>query len=73
MTEQHRKLTVFGATLVCQIIVNTPRLANLKRKREYSIDMRKASIRNHRVGLQQAGILVDYLFRGHKSAVKMNI
>jgi hypothetical protein len=49
--EQHRKLNVFAATPVPQIIVNTPHLVNLKRKREYSIDMRKASIRNHRVGL----------------------
>lgn len=70
---EYLKLGVIDATPVRQIEINSHHITNLKRNGEYSINVCNATIRNHRQRLEEAGVFVDYLFRGHKTGLKMHI
>lgn len=70
---EYMKLGVNEATPVRQIEINSHHITNLKRNGEFSINVCNATIRNHRLRLEEAGVFVDYLFRGHKTGLKMHI
>lgn len=70
---EYLKLGIIDATPVRQMEINAHHITNLKRNGEYSIDVCNATIRNHRQRLEEAGVFVDYLFRGHKTGLKMHI
>ncbi len=72
-TNMYRQLGITEAMPVCQLELNTHHLANLKRKGEFSLDMCKKTLRNYKNRFEEAGIFVDYLFRGNKLSVKMHI
>jgi hypothetical protein len=70
---EYEKLGVNELSPVRQMDVNAQRIYNLKRNGVSSIDVCKATIRNHRAILEEAGVLVDYLYKGHKTGVKQHI
>ena len=72
-SSEYLKLGIIDATPVRQMEINAHHITNLKRNGEYSIDVCNATIRNHRQRLEEAGVFVDYLFRGHKTGLKMHI
>ncbi|MBB1194835.1 hypothetical protein DNC80_14285 [Flavobacterium sp. SOK18b] len=72
-SSEYLKLGIIDATPVRQMEINSHHITNLKRNGEYSINVCNATIRNHRQRLEEAGVFVDYLFRGHKTGLKMHI
>lgn len=72
-TNEYVKLGVSQPTPVKQMNINAWHIASIKRNEIFAVDVCTATIRNHRERLEEAGILVDYMFRGHKSGLKMNI
>lgn len=70
---EYEKLGVNELSPVRQMDTNAQRIYNLKRNGVSSIDVCKATIRNHRAILEEAGVLVDYLYQGHKIGVKQQI
>ncbi|MFN3753326.1 hypothetical protein [Flavobacterium sp.] len=72
-TNEYMKLGVSEPTPVKQMNINAWHIASIKRNEIFAVDVCTATIRNHRERLEEAGILVDYMFRGHKSGLKMNI
>lgn len=70
---EYEKLGVNELSPVRQMDTNAQRIYNLKRNGVSSIDVCKATIRNHRAILEEAGVLVDYLYQGHKTGVKQQI
>ena len=72
-SNEYLKLGIIDATPVRQMEVNPHHLTNLKRNEVQSINVCNATIRNHRKRLEEAGVFVDYLFRGHKTGLKMHI
>lgn len=72
-SDEYLKLGITNATPVRQMEINAHHITHLKRNGEYSIDVCNATIRNHRERLEEAGVFVDYLFRGHKTGLKMHI
>lgn len=72
-TNEYIKVSIQIPKPLRQISINSWKIANFKRNDILAIDVCNATIRNHRSRLEESGILLDYLFRGHKAAVKMNI
>ncbi|WNM19256.1 hypothetical protein [Flavobacterium capsici] len=72
-SNEYMKLGVKEATPLKQLAINSWQVATMKRNEIQAIDVCKATIRNHRSRLEEAGILVEYTFRGNKSAVKMTV
>ena len=72
-TTEYIKLGVSNVSPVKQMNINAWHIASIKRNEIQAVDVCTATIRNHRERLEEAGILVDYMFRGHKSGLKMNI
>lgn len=70
---EYLKLGITEASPVRQMEINAHHVTHLKRNGEYSIDVCNATVRNHRERLEEAGVFVDYLFRGHKTGLKMHI
>ena len=72
-SNEYIKLGVSSPTPVKQMNINAWHIKSIKRNDICAVDVCTATVRNHRERLEEAGILVDYLFRGHKSGLKMNI
>lgn len=72
-TTEYIKLGTNEPTSLQKIRINSWQVATMKRNDIQAIDVCKATIRNHRERLEEAGILVDYLFRGNKKALQFNI
>lgn len=72
-TTEYIKLGVNEPTPLQNIQINSWKIATMKRNDIQAIDVCKATIRNHRERLEEAGILVNYLFRGNKKALQFNI
>lgn len=72
-TAEYRKLSIVTESPLRAFEINSHHITNLKRNGEYSINVCNATIRNHRERLEEAGVFVDYQFRGHKKGLKMNI
>lgn len=72
-TAEYRKLSIVTESPVRAFEINSHHVTNLKRNGEFSINVCNATIRNHRKRLEEAGVFVDYQFRGHKKGLKMNI
>ncbi|SDZ91363.1 hypothetical protein SAMN05443667_101269 [Flavobacterium gillisiae] len=72
-SNEYLKLGVTETSPVRQMEVNAHHITNLKRNEVHSINVCRATIRNHRKRLEEAGVFVDYLFRGHKTGLKMHV
>lgn len=72
-TTEYIKLGVNEPTPVGQIMINTWQVATKRRNDIQAIDVCTKTVANHRERLEEAGILVDYLFRGNKKGLKFNI
>lgn len=72
-TTEYIKLGISEASPVRQLEINAHHVTNLKRNGAFSINVTNTTIRAHRERLEEAGVFVDYLFRGHKTGLKMNI
>jgi hypothetical protein len=72
-TTEWIKLGVTEPTPVDQITINTWQVATKRRNDIQAIDVCTKTVANHRERLEEAGILVDYLFRGNKKGLKFNI
>lgn len=70
---EYEKLSKIESTPVRQMSINSQKIHNLKRNGVSSIDVCKATVRNHRAILEEAGVLVDYLYRGHKTGIKSHV
>lgn len=70
---EYQKLGVNELSPVRQMEINAQHIHNFKRNGVLSIDVCKATIRNHRAILEEAGVLVDYLYQGHKTGIKSHI
>lgn len=67
------RLGITEPTPIPMLDITSSRLTGLRRGEAKSIDVCNATIRNHRARLEEAGVLIDYTFRGHKSGVRMRI
>ena len=72
-SSEYQKLGVNELTAIRQMELNAHHITNLQRNGVSSIDVCRATVRNHRAILEEAGVLVDYLYRGHKTGVKSHI
>ncbi|MEN2415517.1 hypothetical protein [Flavobacterium mesophilum] len=72
-TSEYIKLGISEATPVRQMEINAHHITNLQRNGVSSISVTNKTIRAHRERLEEAGVFTDYLFRGHKKGLKMNI
>jgi len=70
---EYKKLGISEMQPVKQIEINAQNIVNLQRNGVDAINVCKATVRNHRAILEEAGILVDYLYRGHKTGIKAHI
>lgn len=69
----HTKFDIAYVAPVPAVEINSHEIASFERNGVKSIATCKKTIRNHRNRLQQAGVLVDYDFQGHKKGVKLSI
>lgn len=53
--------------------INAWHITELKRNEVASIDICIQTVRNHRERLEEAGVLIDYSFRGHEKGVRMAV
>lgn len=70
---QLQKLAMNESTPVRQMELNAHFMASSTRNGVAALNVCKATIRNHRAILEEAGVLVDYLYRGHRKGVKSHI
>lgn len=69
----HSKFNIAFESPIPSVEINSHEIASFERNGVKSIDATKRTIRNHRNRLQQAGVLLEYEFQGHKKGVKLQI
>lgn len=72
-SSEYQKLGINELKPIRQMELNAQYLSNSKRNGVIALNVCKATVRNHRAILEEAGVLVDYLYRGHKTGVKSHI
>ena len=72
-SNEYTKLSITHLAPVKQMTINSCSLSTARRNDIQAISICKQTIRNHRKRLEEAGVLVDYMFRGHKTGLKMNV
>ena len=72
-TQIYMQLGITESQPVKKFEVNSYHVTSLERNGVKSIDVCTETIRNHRSRLEEAGVLTEYTFLGHKRGVKMHI
>jgi len=72
-TAAYMQLGTSEAKPVKKLEINAWHITELKRNEVASIDICIQTVRNHRERLEEAGVLIDYSFRGHEKGVRMAI
>lgn len=76
-TNEYIKIGAVETRTIRPIEINSCKITNLQRTTSegnvLSLDVCKATIRNHRARLEEAGIFVEYKFRGKTKGIKMHI
>lgn len=72
-TSEYIKLGTTEAKPLKKLEINAWHITELRRNEVASIDVCIQTIRNHRERLEEAGVLIGYIFRGHEKGVWMDI
>lgn len=69
----HQELGIHIPTPVPQVSIYPNKIINEERDGYVSLPVSEVTFRHHRERMQEAGVLLDYEFRGSKRAVKMRL